>query len=101
MFNYDQVTTIRAALLYWQEEMCPHGEEVRLPYLDAAITASLSAQEVADLRSRFTPAGVRYALYDHKQARLSSTEVFSQPELAVQQTSDATKVATLFLPTAS
>jgi hypothetical protein len=34
MLDARETTTILAALLYWREEMCPHGREVMQPYFD-------------------------------------------------------------------
>ena len=98
MLTHDQLATVRAALLFWQEEICPHGAEVSFPYLDVADTAILSAEAVAKLRTKLTTASVRYVLVNPERVRLASSEMFDGWDLAVQNASASMLVATVLLP---
>ena len=70
MLTLRELATLRAALLFWKEEMCPHGEQVMQPYFDGLTVESLSAIEVEQLRSRLEPALVRYAQFDKLNQKL-------------------------------
>ena len=98
MLSHDQLATVRAALLFWEEEICPHPTEVGMPYYDEVVSEPLSAQAVADLRSRFHTSNVRYALCDSTCTRLASTQLFTTGNHAVQHTDEPTLVASLILP---
>lgn len=83
MHDPDEVATIRAALLYWQQEICPHGAPAVRQYLDPPGVRVLSTDEVAALREslRFN---VRYAVYDEIRDRLVDTKLYTLHEVAVE-----------------
>jgi hypothetical protein len=50
-----EIATILAAMLFWQEEMCPHDPAVMQPYFEAVglpAAVPLSSNEIADLSER-------------------------------------------------
>ena len=55
MLSDREAATVCAALLYWQEEMCPHGHSIMLPYFESLGLEQLeplSAAEILQLISR-------------------------------------------------
>ena len=55
MFTTRELATVIAALLFWREEMCPHGREVMRPYLaslELEHVEPLSADEIERLSQR-------------------------------------------------
>lgn len=99
MLRTNDLLIVQAALLFWQEEMCPHGEDVMRPYFRTSEAEPLSAQEVEDLRRQFNPARLRYAAYDITVGQLTDTELFVDAEEAIQS-SEIGHVATVLAPTA-
>lgn len=95
MHNSDDVATLRAALLYWLEEICPHGAAAIRPYLDPPDARILSAEEVADLRESLR-VHVRYAIYDASQDRLADTKLYTVHEVALEEAGVRT-VATVII----
>ena len=75
MLTPRHLATIRAALLYWQEEMCPHGSEVMQPYFEMEQREPLSREEIAQLRAGLEQS-LRYAVYDGTLNQLASAELF-------------------------
>jgi len=98
MLTPQQLATIRAALLYWQEEMCPHAEETMQSYLGTKDSQPLTAQEIAELRTCFLPPNVRYAHYHRQLRRLGSTQLFLTGDLAMHEAKRKIAVATVLLP---
>lgn len=50
-----ELATILAALLFWQEEMCPHGRDVMRPYFDDLELGHfepLTSDEITELSRR-------------------------------------------------
>jgi hypothetical protein len=50
-----EAATILASLLYWREEMCPHGPAIMRPYLKAVgfpRAKPLSSDEIVSLSKR-------------------------------------------------
>lgn len=78
-----ELAAIRAALLFWQEEMCPHGAALMRPYLEPAGVEPLAAAEIDSLRRVLRPENVRYALYDAPSGRLVTTRLFTADEAAL------------------
>lgn len=89
------IATVRAALLYWQEEMCPNGTGVMRPYLDPPGVRPLSAVEISGVRDLLA-SGVRYALYRPGQGRLASTELYPTDQVAKSAAGDLA-IATVIL----
>ena len=55
MLNHRELATVLAALFYWREEMCPHGQAIIRPYFKAVgfpRANPLTADEVAALSKR-------------------------------------------------
>ncbi|MGE3407568.1 MAG: hypothetical protein AB7I37_12185 [Pirellulales bacterium] len=55
MFSDRELATMLAALLYWSEEMSPHGVEIMRPYFDdleLGHVEPLSADEITELMRR-------------------------------------------------
>mgnify|MGYP001373232904 CR=1 FL=1 len=55
MFDSREMATLLAALLFWKEEMMPHGREAMRPYLEQLGIESiepLSANEIDRLSAR-------------------------------------------------
>jgi len=98
MLTPRQVATLRAALLYWQEEMCPHGNEAMQSYLEPAGLDPLSEEETAELRDRLS-SNVRYAVYDMAKERLDGPELFLDIQEAKLAAGGA-NLATVILPAA-
>lgn len=52
---------LRAALLYWQQEMSPHGAECAAPYFDGPVADNgLSGEKAEDLRQQLGRCELRY-----------------------------------------
>jgi hypothetical protein len=100
MLTSRQLATIRAALRYWQEEMCPHGAPAMRPYLGSQEIEPLDATELAQLRRRFLPAAIRYALYQRKSRELLSRQLFTTAKAAAEQIKQHLSLATVLLPAA-
>ena len=55
MLTAQETATVLAALLYWREEMCPHGRAIMRPYFahfKLARKTPLNAQEIEQLCER-------------------------------------------------
>ena len=55
MFTTREPATLLAALLFWREEMCPHGREIMRPYfasLELEHVEPLSADDLERLSER-------------------------------------------------
>ena len=55
MYTKRETATILAALLYWREELCPHGAKIMRPYFKAVglpRVRPLSADEIVKLSAR-------------------------------------------------
>ncbi|WP_430454378.1 hypothetical protein [Rhodopirellula europaea] len=62
MLTQDQLTTIRAALRFWCDEMTPAGSDVAAAYYDASVENHLRAVEIELLIDQLQPEKIRYAL---------------------------------------
>ena len=96
MLTPRHLATIRAALLYWQEEMCPHGATAMRPYLEPPDADPLAADEVAQVRQALKT-DVRYAVYDPIRNRLDGAEFFADYEEA-DLAAGGLAVASVILP---
>ena len=89
------LATVRAALLYWKEEIAVYEPEIALPYLEDRSLRPLEVDEVEQLRIRFE--SVRYVAYSQKLDTLLSLEFLLTPreeDLILQEKS----IATVILP---
>lgn len=98
MLTPRHLATLRAALLYWQEEISPHEPAVAQPYLESADRTPLNTEEIAELRKKLE-VGIRYAIYDPSRQRLDDLELFAELE-EVQQVAGELPIATVLLPIA-
>ena len=99
MLTRRQLETIRAALQFWREEICPHGDAVARPYLDSDQITPLVANEVDELRERFALPALRFAVIAPDHTRLQSATLFTTVEEA-ESLAGKGHVATVVLPTA-
>ena len=101
MIKLREWATIRAALLFWQEEMCPSGSTIMRPYYDVEVEVeeSLGAEEVEGLRARLSESSVRYAAFDPATGRLASIELIVDAEEAIRLSDDTSAIATVIIPT--
>ena len=97
MLTQRQLATLRAALQFWREEICPHGEVAARPYLETSAIAPLTSDEVNELRDRFDPTNLRYALFSTDQGSLTESTLFSTLEEAEILAADG-RIATIILP---
>lgn len=78
MLTSRDLAVLRAALMFFDEEMSPHGAGAYRPYLPKRLRPDLRAQEVAELRNRLRTARVRYLCCDSTAAQAVTTRLFSQ-----------------------
>jgi hypothetical protein len=76
MLTRRHLATIHAALQFWEEEMCPHSDDIVRPYLEPSDAVPLSLRELRDLRETLR-LGLRYAIYDPNLDRLGGTDLFA------------------------
>lgn len=91
-----EIETIRAALLFWQEEMCPHEAAVLRSYFQDVDIKPLTAAEIELLRADLATS-VRYALFNPTTGGLVSTQLESSPHDLLSGADDK-RVATVLLP---
>lgn len=96
MLNQAEIETIRAALLFWQEEICLHGEAAATPYFEGSPARALSAAEIENVRA-ILAMNVRYAICDRAGMQLLSTELWATPDEAAAKARNQS-VATVVLP---
>ena len=91
------LAAIRAALLFWMEEMAIHNPEVARPYWDTASFEPLSVTELEALRNQLT--FVHYVAYDPVQGALTSTRLCTAADVDVAAVASS-NWATVLLPPA-
>lgn len=96
MLGTPEIETMRAALLYWQDEMSPHSEETWRAYFDRADVQPLSGAGISQLRTELATC-IRYAVYDPVNEQLLNTTLWITPEEAIVQGGHPA-VATVFAP---
>lgn len=96
MLTSRELATLRAALRYWQEEICPHGPAAARLYLDSPASVPLTSTEVRRLRDRFRSGRVRYC-----RCRRARSYVLQGPLFrSTRRARPGEAVATVLLPTA-
>ena len=98
MLTASQLATVRAALLFWQEEMATNPPDFMRPFLDLSDMKPLSVKDVQELREQFDPRFVRYAIYDADNDALADLRLFADSDDARQQTRPGNVVVTVLLP---
>ena len=98
MLTQHDLATVRAALLFWEEEMCPHGEDAAQHYFDEPGTVPLASSEVRQLRAAFVTSRVRYALYDRERGQLADTQPLAANDAALHRANPRHRVAMILLP---
>lgn len=73
MLTERNLRLIRAALMFYDEEMSPHGTETMNAYFDPPLEEPPSAAEIAELRSRLQNCRLRYAGCNAEATQLLST----------------------------
>ena len=96
MLGPSEIETMRAALLYWQQEICPHGETAAKPYFEESEARPLSASEIDTLRQTLA-SRVRYAIYDEANQQLLTTALWSSGDDAARE-AKGQGVAAVILP---
>lgn len=95
MLTIRHIETMRAALLYWQQEMASHDDSAWGSYLEADIRP-LTASEIEELRGNLATR-VRFALLDGPTGCLVGNELWGSPD-EVPATTGELAVATVVLP---
>ena len=98
MLTASQLATVRAALLFWEEEMATNPADFMRPFLDPRDMKPLSVAEVQELRERFDPQAVRYAAWNRGTDTLADLRPFSDSDDARQQPRPGNVVVTVLLP---
>ena len=98
MLIANQLATVRAALLFWEEEMATNPAEFMRPFLDLPDMEPLSVDEVQELKEQFDPRAVRYAVYHPESQSLAGMNLFVDSDDARQQTRPGNVVVTVLLP---
>ncbi|MEM9569152.1 MAG: hypothetical protein AAF974_12690 [Cyanobacteria bacterium P01_E01_bin.34] len=88
---------MRAALLFWQEEICPHGDELAWLYLESSGDEPLSGEEISSLRQALASELVRYALLSNDKTGLTDVVLHSSETVAALGV-DKRFVATVLVP---
>ena len=96
MLTPRHLSTLQAALLYWEEEMVPHRAPAMQPYFPAPGAEPLTKAETVALREQLQR-GVRYALLAADLQQLDGLELFSDYKEA-GQAAGKLPLATVLLP---
>ena len=94
----NDLATIRAALRYWQEEMCPHPAVIHQPYFDVPGIEPLTAQAIERLRERLHPSAVRHVFWNPLTGALAGGELFASPDVIPPPSDPGLQVALVLLP---
>lgn len=97
MLTSREVATMRAALLYWRQEISPHGDEAASPYLEPPDVRPLDIEEIDRLRVQLH-SQVRYVSFDPATNSLASLELLP---VVGEPAAPSSSVATVILPARS
>ena len=100
MLTWRELATLRAALLFWKEEMSPHDEQTMQPYFDGSAVEPLSTSEVEQMRAQLHPAFVRYVHLDVGNQQLVDRQLLVTPAEALLTWGKTAQVATVLMPPA-
>jgi len=76
------IAVIRAALQYFQDELCPHGPEVYRPYFDEPMDKPVKGEDVRRLRESLRNCEMRYLVCDRQASRAIHSELFTSIDRA-------------------
>ena len=99
MLTAKHLAVLRAALMFWDEEMSPHDPAVAAPYLSEPIgSGDWIKDTVADLRNQLAACQIRYVLSSPDGSSLISDQMFdSLAQAKAAAVSDSALVAILIL----
>ena len=99
MLTAKHLAVLRAALMFWDEEMSPHDPAIAAPYLSGPIRSGDWIKEtVAYLRSQLAVCQIRYVLSLPDGSSLISEQVFESLDQAqAAALSDSALIAALIL----
>jgi hypothetical protein len=89
------LTTLRAALQFWKEEMGSHCVEFMQPYFDSDTVKPLTIEEITALALQLN-SGLRYVICDPQSEQIDNTTLFNDVEQA-QEAAGGLLVATVLL----
>ncbi|WP_437222714.1 hypothetical protein SH661x_002906 [Planctomicrobium sp. SH661] len=103
MLTSRHLAVIRAALMFFDEEMSPHGANVSEPYFDELLDPPLAVDETRELRDLVSHCELMYACCDRAPGLLLHPELFSsldEAELSAMEPGQCV-VSVLFFPSAA
>lgn len=97
MLTKSDLALIRAALLFFDEEMSPHGIEVMRPYFDETPVREFVDGEIRRLRDCLQSCTLAYVGCDPATMTLATTEPFLDLEVSNPEHQSA-EIATILFP---
>lgn len=73
MLTKSHLAVLRAALQYFDDELCPHGMDVMRPYFDEEPTSEWTSREIRGLQTYLRDCGLRYAAYSPAADQLTGS----------------------------
>jgi hypothetical protein len=98
MINPRQLTLIKAALQFFDEEMSPHEPAVAQAYCEETLNPPLQPGETGELRSTLSHIELRYLICDLDSQFILHRNLFQTPSEARSHGDHHISVATVFLP---
>jgi hypothetical protein len=93
------LAVLRAALQYFDDELCPHGRDVMRPYFDEEPTSEWTSREIRELRAYLRDCELRYAAYSPAAERLIGSTLSRSANAVLPSAADPTcRVVTVILP---
>lgn len=97
MLTKRHLAIIRAALLFFDEEMSPHGSDVVRPYFEERLERKLEADEVGLLRELLRTVELRYLCCEGTGGAVASQELLTFEQAQDIQTLFDSRLATVLL----
>jgi len=82
LLTKQHLSLFRAALRYFEDELCPHGSAGQQSYFDEPLQAVWTADEVQSLREWLRTCELKYASYDPRAMTLKGGMLSDSPEQA-------------------
>jgi hypothetical protein len=92
-----ELATVRAALRYWREEICPSGSGAAAPYFGQPTDAVLSESEVRELEQRLADLHIRYVAVETATEQVVSGTLIRDREAAQQLVASGVQICTVLL----